>query len=94
MQQLQGMVSSKTTSSSVQSEFDNTIEMVLKNTAATGIKPLFDALTQDDDEPSQAVAEILRGLSEDLKLDEDATAEDLLTELTKGLTRTPSTTKH
>lgn len=70
-------------------EWDAAIDAILRRTADTGIAPLLEALKQEADTPPQAVADLLENLVSDLKLEPDATMEDLLVRLVKGPNQPP-----
>lgn len=70
-------------------EMNRVLDAMLRRTADTGIAPLLEALKQETDTPPQAVADLLENLRSDLKLEQDATMEDLLVQLITGLHQTP-----
>ncbi|ODS25040.1 hypothetical protein AB835_00610 [Candidatus Endobugula sertula] len=69
-------------------QYQEMINSILTHVGETGIELLLDSLRDDKETPSDAVAKILQGLSQDLRLSKQATTEDLLSQLIKRLDRT------
>ncbi|WP_308367692.1 MULTISPECIES: pentapeptide repeat-containing protein [unclassified Microbulbifer] len=76
-EQLQSQLGVESVSSPPTPELDR----ILRSIVDTGVTPLIEALRQGEQAPSDTVATMLKNLSDDLGLDNDATAEDLLARL-------------
>jgi len=63
---------------------DEIISSLLNQAGNVGISELLRALREGNEQPSEAVAKMLKGLSKDLHLDEGATTEELLEKIVKS----------
>lgn len=64
---------------------DRVIDLILRRAGKVGVGPLLTAMQQEQAEPTGAVADMLRGFINDFSLDDEATMEDVLKGLVKGV---------
>lgn len=85
MQDLEGIVNlSEDTDSPVQANYDEVIGSILNQAGNVGISELINALHDDEETPSEVISEMLKEFSNDMKLKENATTEDLLEKIVKS----------
>ena len=88
MKELEELVTLSTAPDSPeQAHYDEIIAAVLDRAGGVGINELIETLHSDKDRPSESVSEMLKGLSKDLKLEENATTEDMLETLIKTMSK-------
>jgi hypothetical protein len=85
MQELEQKIHlSQSAESPQQEQYDEVIGTLFDHVGNVGISELISSMRDDQDEPSEAVAEMLKGLAKDMQLDESATTEELLEKITKS----------
>lgn len=85
LRELDTVVTHPAESSASQQELDKILKAVLKRAGETGIASIILDLKNGGDEPSAAIADMLKNMAKDLDLDldENATTEDLVEKLIK-----------
>lgn len=85
MVQLEGLVNVSADNKTSHTDSNDIVELLLKRAGDAGIGNLLEALHDEKDAPSEAVADLINHLAQDFNLNESATTEDLMEKIVKSI---------